>query len=406
MKIISALLLFMVCFTNSEAQQFRYEAKVDAVDATAFYKIWLSPQINSESQPGFGDLRLLDNDGKETPYLISIEAATSANTNFINYPITNQKSFTDSITLITFRNSEKSKIDNISMLIKNADVQKQIKLTGSDDLKNWFVVKEYTAINSINNSIDVAQLKLINFPLSNYEYYQIEIDDSNSKPINILNIGYYHNSFTAGSYAVLQPDAVKYADSLISKTTWVRITFNRPVAIDAMNATITAPQYFLRNADLYQVSKDKAGKEIHTFLNTIELKSGTENKFTFAAIRAQELLLCIHNDDNPSLQFSAIQFYQLNRYALAYIEKSKSYALRFGNDSLAPPAYDLKFFRNNIPDTLSIIKTQPITNLQQLNSPSIEKPYTFFTDKKFIWVAIAFIILLLGTVTFKMLKEK
>src|SRR4029078_11611021 len=96
------------------------------------------------------------------------------------------------------------KINNISLQIGNAEVQKTMSLSGSNDREQWFVVKESALLSSINNTNDVSEIRLINFPMSKYAYYKIEISDKHSPPLNILNAGTYRSAATKGSYSMLK----------------------------------------------------------------------------------------------------------------------------------------------------------------------------------------------------------
>ncbi|MEO8150034.1 MAG: hypothetical protein ABI723_20520 [Bacteroidia bacterium] len=404
MKKVFLFFLLIISCDFIDAQSFRYEAKVDVVDSSGFYKIYLAPEINSKLKEGFIDLRLFDNEEKETPYDFAIDEIPKTNRKFIEYEIIENKLLKDSVTIITLRNKSKSKIDNISLQIKNAEVDKQIKLSGSDDRLHWYVVKEYAEFNSINNTSDVSEIKLIDFPLSNYEYYRIEINDKNSKPLNILSAGYNESITNSAPFTEISPPNIIDVDSIKTKTTWVHIPIYGSSIIDFIIINVASPKYFLRSVDEYAVSINKGRPSERVWIDASVINSAKQNKIRLPYM-VDEFVLCIHNEDNPPLKISSIKCFQYNRYALAYLEKSKSYTFRFGNDSIAKPTYDLKYFQNIIPADVRIIKTQAVKKNKQPQQTPPKEPYTFFTDKKFIWVVVGLIIVFLGVITFRMLRE-
>jgi hypothetical protein len=101
---------------------------------------------------------------------------------------------------------------------------------------------------------------------------------------------------------------------------------------------------------------------------------------------------------------------------VAELEKDNRYVLRFGNDSLPPPEYELRYFKEKIPAAPPVIRTGARTEISaKMISPSSMKGLAeekkagntpvLLRDPRFIWAAIAAVIQLLGFMTVKMLRE-
>ena len=94
--------------------------------------------------------------------------------------------------------------------------------------------------------------------------------------------------------------------------------------------------------------------------------------------------------------------YQTNRYLVAWLKRNGSYALRFGSERMPAPAYDLELFRDSIPVALSVVTPGEVHLIRPAALP--EQP-TVFTTKLFIWIALAVVLVALGIMSVKMIRE-
>lgn len=404
MKIISALLLFIVCVSTSEAQQFRYEAKVDAVDSDGFYKIELNPDIISMLNESHSDLRIVDNEQNQIPYIWPSVSACGMNPFYVPYEIVERKIIRDSISYIIIHNKNRTEISSLDLEITNAEVVKQFRISGCNSYSekgktNWFVVKDAVSLKDFNSYNSVSNLKYIDFPKSNYEYYKIEMNDRQNEPLNIVRCVYPEWIQESEAFLPVEPKSIVYSDSAQSKTTWIKFFFEKPYEISQVIYYVKSPKYFHRTIALHG-SKNRSYQ-----VNAWPIKTG-DSILYLNNHKIDSSYFSIANDDNPPLVFSSLKFYWKKTFIVSYLEKSKSYSLVFGNDSMQTPSYDLKYFEKLIPHQLTTLKIGEIHEIKNHVAAPKKKPYTFFTTKNFIWIAIAFIIVLLGTVTFKMLKEK
>src|ERR1017187_5469646 len=228
MKKSFSLILVLLYLQLSFAQNFLYQASLPLQDSTGFYKIELIPSVNTKLKDDFADLRIIDNEGKETPYILKHDYRISTVSNFKEYPIIDKKIIKDSITQIIFRNNTRERISMFSFVIRNAEVIKQMKLSGSDDMKQWFVVKEWESCGPFRNNKNDSIISLYPIPVSDYEYFKIEIDDKHSDPVNIIKIGYYEDATNYSGLTEIK-SALQITDSAKKKTTWAHIIFNENV---------------------------------------------------------------------------------------------------------------------------------------------------------------------------------
>jgi hypothetical protein len=172
------------------------------------------------------------------------------------------------------------------------------------------------------------------------------------------------------------------------------------MTIDQIQYNVEKPEYFNRNATIRI-----KGSNTYFFEYPLSFNSKSANTIKLDGIRAKEFYIIIKNLDNPSLKFAAIDCYQLNHYCIAKLEKNNVYEFHFGNPSAEFPEYDLKYFQSAIPENMKILQPGIVLQIPEKAKAVEEVKKDFFSDKRFIWGALVIVILLLGFVTFRMMKN-
>jgi hypothetical protein len=137
-------------------------------------------------------------------------------------------------------------------------------------------------------------------------------------------------------------------------------------------------------------------------IQNFELTTGRKAIIELTKIRGQEYLIEIENQDNPPLNISSVKAFQLNRYLTAWLSKDTRYTIRFGQPTLKSPIYDLAFFKDSIPNDVKIIEPRDV---QTLAKSDIIVQQSFFTNKNIIWAAIVVVMIILGYMSVKLIRE-
>lgn len=386
------------------AQEFKATGKLDAVGADGFYKVFLSPAEAVYLSGNLTNARILDSKKTEVPYLLVEESPIYLQELFKEYEIQSQKRTPGVSTVIRLHNREQTAINNISLLLKNAEAQKTANLTGSDDGKQWFAVRENFAFYPANNASSVSEVRAIEFPLTNYKYYQLTISDSTSAPLNILKAGYYDKSVTLGLFSAI-PGSVSISTNTQQKRTNITLRFKKEQIIDKLELSMKGTTFFQRSGvvTVERVRKIKNREERYMdHLESFITRSGQTSVITFTGLKSNNLTLSIENGDNPALSINEIKAYQLNRYLIAWLTKGESYKIGFKGKDVVAPSYDLEYFKDSIPSNAQVLK---INDLQSIEEKTASDSPTLFTSKTIIWVAIGAVIILLGFMSLKMVKE-
>lgn len=398
-------LLFFLISTGLYAQKQVGEATIPAVQADGFYKLYLAPEWIPYLNENLSNIRIVDEKNQEVPYIYQQETPVAFTQQFKPYEIIEKKQVKNCCTTLVLHNPADQPINNINLSIKNADVTKYATLLGSDDTKNWYALKEHFILSAINSTNNTSEIKIVDFPLSNYSYYQIQIEDSTSAPLNILSAGFFEVNTANGSYTAIDSQ-YEQIDSVSEKSSYITLRFNSNQIVDKLALTVEGPPYFLRRASLHQKASrlNKKGETIYNYqkLDDFTISSKQSTLLELSSIRVNELLIIIENDDNPPLLVKQLKTFQLNQYFTAWLKKDESYNVKIGELSMAAPVYDLGFFKESIASTI------PVVHAGKLNLAPTAEPTTtptFFTNRNIIWVAIVVVIIVFGFMAIRMVRE-
>lgn len=408
-SIIRLNLLCWACALSigATAQGPKYRSAIEPVDSTGFYRILLHHGSVGNMKSNMADLRIFDSKNQAVPYMPAPEQGQQTAMNFQEFPILSHEIIRDSATIVVIPNKDRKRINNLSLIVGNARVEKQIRLTGSNDRKVWFSVRENAVFSSVNNPDDVAEIKLIDFPLSDYAFFRIEIDDRHNSPVNVVKVGMYAGE-TISQPVGYTPIKSTFStiDSAKQKVTWVDVSFNQLMVVDKMQVEVGAPAFYQRNVAVYVFGCDSAKDVKRHFVMDAVFASDQPIVLYPNNIYGRGLTLAIENKDNAPLTIQSIRTWQKNRYCIAWLDKGETYQLRFGDASLNEPDYDIRFFKEQLKGNLPELKADESEPIPESVSPKKKHTVSFFRDERFIWAAIMIVIALLGWMTYAMMKDK
>lgn len=402
-------ILILLLFLTSEivAQKFVAEGSLPTVARDGFYRVAIDPEAAAFASASFANLRIVDDAGKETPYILEEEVPVFSTQQFVEYKILQKKQEKGCCTTLILSNPDKKSINNISLQIKNAETYKQATLRGSEDRQTWYALKEYFSLNVIDGGSQTFEIRILDFPLSNYPFLSITVDDSLSTPLNFVRAGYYNTSTSTGRYSDVPSLKFSVAEKSKEKETHVTITLDTSRLIDKLEFSVSGQPFYLRQATLYETStrlnKKKKQEPYQHYVQQIQLTSTHATTIRLDGGKFQNLLLVIENNDNPSLTIDSVAAFQLNRYATAWLKKGVNYKMKMGSADMNAPVYDLGFFRDSIPNSPTVIqasKISPVMENKEIKSKS------FFENKQIIWAAIILVALVLGYMSVKMIGGK
>jgi hypothetical protein len=391
MKRLICFLLFPAC---AYAQEYVAEASLSKVTESGFYSITLPPNITASLESDLRNIRILDSQEVEVPYMVLTEPQDYSAVQWAPMKIEKQLK-RGCCTMITIVNDEKENIDNFLFRFKNADVLKMGTLRGSDDGEIWYAVVESLQVTGRKTS-DEEVSQVTEIPISNYKYYRLTLNDSTSTPVNMLSVERTREDIIHGGYLEIPNVTIGSYDSMQDRETWGIVEFDTAQYVDRIEFDVSGPHLFKRNATLLRRANNRF--EAITSFNII---SG-QGRPVFVGVKERTLYIRVNNDNNPPLKFTQVAAYQRKRSLITYLEPGRDYKIALGNN-LQAPYYDLRFFKDSIPAHPGELEIGELKARSVLKEA--EPQLTIFTDRKYIWVAIILVGIVLAVMTVRMLRD-
>ncbi len=246
------LFLFgLLSMLQGQAQNdFAYRAAIDTIRETKFYKINLSPEIVAKCKPGFGDMRILDEDGNQVSYILKNDLPVFKTEKFIEFPIIKTERESDKQTHVTLQNSGNKAIDNLLLFVKNAEANRMFNISGSDDSVHWFVIKENIYLDNSFKADGETIIQSLSFPSSSYKYFQLTILGKDVLPFNVVKAGVYSEDLKYGRYVQIPQPGISQKDSS-DKVTYIHIHFNDEYLVNKIIFNVEGTKYFKRKFSLF-----------------------------------------------------------------------------------------------------------------------------------------------------------
>jgi len=395
---IALLAVFMLKGMPLFAQEnaFKYKAAVQKIDSAGVYKIELSPDIIAKSNEALNDIRLMDSTGGFVAYALSSNIAVEKQDNFVVFP--GMDAGTDTATVYIAENSNKISIDELWLKLKNTEVSRTVNIAGSDDLKQWFAIKEDIDLQDAGSAGGPDYEQSLNFPISNYRYFKIQVYGKNKTPVKILQAGIYTENLNKPQFTALP--TVKFNISDTNKISRVYIHLDEPYRVNKLHLLITGPKYYSRRVVVYSGDQNLDEINANQLCDTVISSAGTQE----ILLSAKNTLLRVdiyNGDDNP-LHIGSIDAYGLKQYAVSYLESGHNYYILSGDSAAKQVNYDLSFLKYRAFNLLPVISHAAVNkNTAYFAETGIVKHN--FTP--LLWAAIVLVLLLLSFLTLKMLRE-
>lgn len=392
LRLLLSLLIIMI--GNCFAQDFRFKARIDSVQGAGFYTIHLTPAITAHLKTDYSDLRIADESGRWIPFIIRNGLGTVTKEQIVEFPIVSNKIIDSGRTELILKNTADTSVDKLRLFLKNTAVSRNGVISGSNDLKNWYIISPIF----INRSFETTGTEYIQecrFIPSDYQYFKLIINNLQNDPVNILRAGIYTKSYYEPPPIFTFHQNTRFQIKEEGNKTIVTIT--EPVArhIGQLCINISAPKYYSRLLTIHLPDEqNKPGQLIASY----DLLSSA--CFEFPVIKMQSLLLVINNRDNPPLTIDTMATAEPNIFATAYLDEGHQYHLLMESDSATQPDFDLLHFKDSIPALARFAYPAQVTAVE-----SSEKKTSSFFQQWFIWPILFGVLLILFLLVKGLLKD-
>ncbi|MEQ1620549.1 MAG: hypothetical protein ABL919_04010 [Methylococcales bacterium] len=392
---------------------------------------------------GFSDLRLVNQEGVETPFLL--QQITSRKTVIQRLPSASvtqalQTSGSDGITVMVDLDKGAANADGLSVITAQHDFEYSLQIYGTNDdgaSKNWQLLLDNALIYDYARYMDVNNHD-IDFPSNNYRHFKIVIaqpiqvrigklleltrtirGDKNpqlseklellNEPLHIDRIEFWHNQSETLPETEQQFDypltAFNVTQDAEHKTSVIDID-SRNQPLTGFTLKTTTPN-FRRNAEV-QIPAQHGMQTIgHANLEALHFQDINRDKtdINFPEQRRQHYRIVIQNQDNPPLEISNVTGNGHGYQLLFLPQPGKTYQLRYSSAQAKLPHYDTA-------PILELLKRgYPITSAE-LGPENAEAPVkqTFdfvnlLNSKLFLGLVIGLMVLVLGWSLYRVSKR-
>jgi|GEM_PF-334492 len=383
--------LFIFLGLCAVAQTFAYEGPLTGIKENALYKIPLTPDLKKYMSADLHDMRIYDRLNREVAFVLLREPLLKDKQDFISYEIVSQTHFKNYSEIIV-KNISKEKISNIAFNINNSDAHKYCSIEGSEDQKQWYSVSARQELSLAYNTSYTNTYKCIYFPLNDYLYFRLRVEDWNSEPLKINSAGYFKNSVIAGKLNEIQ-FTKKVKENRVKKISEIQLFFGNNQEVNRIDFKIKSPRFFMRHARIYVNKEQKQKHKTITYRDVLfefDLSSDKVLFFDVPSLNEKDLFIEIENKDNPPLEIERITCQQLSSYLVCDLDSKNKYVLKCGNVKLNFPEYDLVNFVSTIPQLMpeaSVEKLKEIPDSKKSETQAV-KEKTFFERKEFLWLCL------------------
>ena len=389
MKKISKLILFLFVFTIVQLFSYQYFKTIKITGKSVYKQFFLTEDIYENSKNNLGDIRIIDNAGKEVPYVIETGKDQEKHSEKIvaRAKIDEVLTKKDKMEFIVKFNSDSSLkgiIGNRLVLISSKNFYSEYTLLGSNNSTDW----EQITSGEIYKTPDKSNLT-IEFSEKRYEFYKIvtPLDKGNifSEAILKLSSNEAEKLKTVGT-------KLDYKVEQEGKNTILKIKSKflplKNIVLDVEDEF--QRNYTVRSGDNFYVEGiiSKVGEKSNLVVNLENVP------------KLSEIIVEIKNGDNSPLKINRVTGNYVPDRIVFRATEGEDYKITFGDENLNKPEYDIAEFADSIKERNEVLVGK--LEKSEGNNISKSKDYTVYYNV-FIGVVV---VILIGFMVNKINKNK
>lgn len=406
--IVALLLTITGLSTFAQLSSYNYSRKLNPVSKEDYYSISLPAELLANCKSNGNDIRLYNlgtGDTTEIPYikqsLGDITEETAIPFQLIN-DVTNLKC----CSYVTLKMDSKKVINHITLDVLENNFDKLLSVEGSNDNKEWFTIKRHVRIAGFVNNESNFKNTSIYFPEAEYAYFRINMDDDGSPRITVNAANAFEYKTKKGLYNELTINTKQQTENKKEKTSDVLVHFPFNYVVNRIQFLANAGDFY-RNFNIYAsqgtYTTPKGTEENWQRVYSGVIVSGEENVFEISPTQTRTLKIEIINYDNQPIILTEVKAYSEKVVLQSKLPQSEGIYLAYGKENENAPIYDLVHFKNKIPEQLQEI-TCGKEETKAVASMAAAK--TGLTNKNYLWIAMAAVIILIGYFALSMVRKE
>jgi len=402
------LLLFLFGNTFAQLDSYNYKRKLDKVSQESSCGINLSPEITARCKSNLNDIRiynLTEKDTIEIPFIINRPPAETEIT--IPFELINDTHNEKCCSYITLKFPKKQIINRIKLDIAEINFDKILKIEGSNDNKEWFTISEHERIVRFQNMSETFSYTTLDFQNTEYAYFRLKFDDDSNEKITVLNAYAFENRTVD-----IKTDSVKISkyvqtENKKDKTSVLMIDLPYNYMLNYLTLESKGKTDFYRNVNIYRLSgtyhTNNGEEETWEVISSGVIESNKKNKLNLYGSQTSKLKIEVLNYDDQPITLSNVKLFSEQINLLSKLPASETIYLAYGKENAGAPVYDLIHFQEKFSDAVLGIQYGPEEMKPIIPNAPKEQ---LITNKKWLWVVMGTIILIIGYFALNMLKKE
>jgi len=321
-----------------EPNEWHYTQSFD-VPAKGLVRVNVPAATLDAAQPGLEDLRIIDSNGSQVPFLIE---RLMPGPESMTRPTEFRSTIENGATQLNLKTGTSAPIMGVSLETPATQFMKAADVEASNDGRTWTKLAGGDSLFQLSNG---ATKLRISFPEGAWQFLRITIDDLGSPPVPFTGAQLHKARTTAPAEAVAvtiksrdeSPGTTRLALDLGAANLILgslRIESNESVFTRTITLAIPdvaddgIRERNIADALIYRVNVN--GK------NEARLEIPIESQ-----INTRELLVLIRNEDSPPISIDAVRADRRIVQLTFFANQSGQYSLLSGNTQCAAPRYDL-----------------------------------------------------------------
>ena len=389
MKKLNKIILFLFLITIIQLFSSQYFKTIKITGKSAYKQFFLTEDIYENSKNNLGDIRIIDKNGKEVPYVIETGKEKEKHSEKILArgkidEVLTKKDKMEFIVKFNSDSSLKDIIGNRLELIPSKNFYTEYTLLGSNNGTDW----EQVTSGEIYKTPDKSNFT-IEFSEKRYEFYKIvtPLDKGNIFSEAILKL----SNNEAGKLKTVGTK-LDYKIEQEGKSTILKIKSKflplKNIVLDVNDEF--QRNYTVRSGDNFYVEGiiSKVGEKSNLIINLENVP------------KLSEIIVEIQNGDNSPLKINGVTGNYVPDRIVFRATEGEDYKITFGDESLDKPEYDIAEFADSIKERDEVF----VGTLEKADVKKVSKPrdYTVYYN---VFIGMV-VVILIGFMVNKINKSK
>lgn len=382
----------------------RWKAELPTVDSAGLHAIVLSPEMIGRSSAGAADVRIQDAAGNAMPYVFAVAQARTEEVGWAPFNVIRNEA-TSRWTIVELEKpAGEPFVEEIRLTIRNTNAMKSMRITGSDDKHNWYMLADGLLMGAWSSPGRTQQI--ISIPASDYRFVRLALNDSLTPPLQILAAEWRHATSIAGTWTDIDDATWAISDSAgISR---IRVTCPYDATIDRIEFVVEDTGRYLRTCAIERMFETTTGRDHKRRVQTrsdrsltFQLSSDDPALVDVPALQLDTFTIVIDNGDDRPLKIADIKLKQLRRWLLADLQPGRHYTITTGDPKRQAPQYDMVHFKDRLRSPIATLQHGPLVALATAapEGPAIDP------SRWWIWAGLVAVLGLVGFMAVRMLRE-